>query len=54
MRWAGHVAHIGEKRSAYKVLVDKIKGKIPLARPRRRWEEYLNRSSGSGRGNGLD
>jgi hypothetical protein len=38
MRWAGHVAHIGEGRGAYRVLVGRHEGKRPLGRPRRRWE----------------
>jgi hypothetical protein len=37
MRWAGHVARIGEKRNLYKLLVGKPEGKRPLGRPRRRW-----------------
>ena len=37
MRWAGHVARIGEERGAYRVLVGKPEGKRPLGRPRRRW-----------------
>ena len=37
MRWAGHVARMGEKRGAYKVLVGKPEGKTPLGRPGRRW-----------------
>jgi len=37
MRWAGHVARIGERRSVYRVSVGKPEGKRPLARPRRRW-----------------
>jgi hypothetical protein len=37
MRWAGHVARMGEKRNAYRILVGKPGGKIPLGRPRRRW-----------------
>jgi hypothetical protein len=41
MRWAGHVARIGEKRSAYRVLGKKPKVKITLARPRRRWEDNI-------------
>jgi len=41
MRRAGHVARIGERRSAYRVLVDKPKGTITLARPRRRWEDNI-------------
>jgi hypothetical protein len=36
MRWAGHVAHMGEERKVYKVLVAKPKGKRPLRRPRHR------------------
>jgi hypothetical protein len=39
MRWAGHVARKGEERKVYKVLVGKPEGKIPLGRPRRRWED---------------
>jgi hypothetical protein len=37
MRWAGHVARTGEKRNAYRILVEKPEGKRPLGRPRRRW-----------------
>ena len=36
MRWAGHVACMGEERGVYKVLVWKPEGKRPLGRPRRR------------------
>jgi hypothetical protein len=39
--WAGHVAHIGEERKLYKVLVGKPEGKRPLGRPRRRWEDGI-------------
>jgi hypothetical protein len=39
MRWAGHVARIGEERKVYKVLVGKPEGKRPLERPGRRWED---------------
>jgi hypothetical protein len=35
MRWAGHVARMGEKRNAYRILVGKPEEKRPLARPRR-------------------
>jgi hypothetical protein len=38
MRWAGHVARMGEYRKVYKVLVGKPEGKRPPGRPRRRWE----------------
>ena len=37
MRWAGHVARMGERRGAYRVLVGRPEGKRPLERPRRRW-----------------
>jgi hypothetical protein len=37
MRWAGHVAHMGEERKVYKILVGKTEGNRPLGRPRRRW-----------------
>ena len=37
MRWAGHVARMGEERGAYRVLVGKLEGKRPLGRPRCRW-----------------
>jgi hypothetical protein len=37
MRWAGHVARMGEERGVYRVLVEKPEGKRPLWRPRRRW-----------------
>jgi len=36
MRWAGHVARIGEGRGVYRVLVGKTKGKRPVGRPRLR------------------
>jgi hypothetical protein len=39
MRWAGHVAFMGEKKNAYKVLVGKPEGKSPLGRTRRTWED---------------
>ena len=37
MRWAGHVARMGEGRGVHKVLVGKPEGKRPLGRPRHRW-----------------
>jgi hypothetical protein len=36
IRWAGHVARMGEGRNVYKVLMGKPEGKRPLGRPRRR------------------
>jgi len=41
MRWAGHVALVGEMRNSYKILVGKPVGKRPLGRPRRRWEDKI-------------
>ncbi|KAJ4427776.1 hypothetical protein ANN_25429 [Periplaneta americana] len=41
LRWAGHVARMGESRSAYRVLVGRPEGKRPLGRPRRRWEDNI-------------
>ena len=41
MRWAGHVARLGEERGVYRVLVGKPEGKIPLGRPRRRWVDNI-------------
>ena len=38
MRWAGHVARIGERRDVYRVLVGKPEGKRPFGRHRHRWE----------------
>jgi len=41
MRWAGHVASMGEDRGVHRVLVGKPEGKRPLGRPRRRWEDNI-------------
>ncbi|KAJ4433050.1 hypothetical protein ANN_15307 [Periplaneta americana] len=41
MRWAGHVARMGESRNAYRVLVGRSEGKSSLGRPRRRWEDNI-------------
>jgi hypothetical protein len=41
MGWTRHVARMGEKRNACKILVGKPEGKKPLGRPRRRWEVIL-------------
>jgi len=41
MRWAGHVAHMGQGRGVYRVLVGKPEGKRPLGRPRCRWEDNI-------------
>jgi hypothetical protein len=41
LRWAGHVARMGERRGAYRALVGKPKGRRPLGRPRRIWEDNI-------------
>jgi len=41
MKWAGHVARMGEKRGLYRVLVGKPEGKRPLGRPRHRWKDNI-------------
>ena len=41
MRWAGHVARMGEDRGVYRVLVGKPEGKRPLGRHRRRWADNI-------------
>ena len=41
IRWAGHVARMGEERVVYSVLVGKQEGKRPLGRPRRRWVDNI-------------
>jgi hypothetical protein len=41
MRWAGHVARVGEGRRVYRVLVGRPEGKRPLGRPRRRWKDNI-------------
>jgi hypothetical protein len=41
MRWAGHVARMGEKRTAYRILVGNPEGKRPLRKARRRWVDNI-------------
>jgi hypothetical protein len=41
MRWAGHVARMGEKRGAYTILMGRPEGRRPLGRHRRRWEDNI-------------
>ena len=41
MRWAGHVACMGEERGVYRVLLGEREGKRPLGRPRRRWVDNI-------------
>jgi hypothetical protein len=57
MRWAVHVARMGEERKVYKVLVGKLEGKRPLGRPRPKWEDGTKmdlREIGLGGGCGFD
>jgi hypothetical protein len=46
MKWAGHVARMGEKRNAYRLLVGNSEGKRPLGRPRRRWVDNITMDLG--------
>jgi hypothetical protein len=46
VRWAGHVARMGEGRNVYRVLVGNPEGKRPLGRPRRRWEDGIKMDLG--------
>jgi hypothetical protein len=41
LRWAGHVARMGERRGAYRALVGKPEERRPLGRPKRRWEDNI-------------
>ena len=57
MRWAGHVARMGERRGVYSVLVRKPEEKKPLGRPRRRWKDNIKmdlQEVGCGGVDGLD
>jgi hypothetical protein len=46
MRWAGHVARMGEKRNTYRLLVGKPEARIPLGRRRRRWVDNIKMDLG--------
>jgi hypothetical protein len=46
MRWAGHVARMGQERKVYKVLAGKPEGKRPLRRPRHRWKDEIRMAGG--------
>jgi transcription termination factor 2 len=57
MRWAGHVASMGEDRDVHRVLVGKHEGKIPLGRPKRRWKDNIKmdlQEVGRGRGDWME
>ena len=50
----GHVAHMGEGRGLYRVLVGKLEGKRPLGRPRHRWEDNIKMDLQEVRCGGMD
>jgi hypothetical protein len=55
MRWARHVARMGEERGAYRILVGRPERRRPLGRPRHRWEDNIKMElEGVGWGHGLD
>jgi hypothetical protein len=54
MIWAGHVARMGEKRNAYRILMRKPEGKRPLGRPRCRWLDNIKTDLGKMGWCGLD
>ena len=57
MRWAGHVARMGEGRGVHRVLVGQPEGKRPMGRPRRRWEDNIKmdlREMGGGCGDWME
>jgi hypothetical protein len=57
MRWAGHVARMGEDSGVHRVLVWRPEGKRPLGRPRRRWEDNIkmdNQEIGGGHGDWME
>jgi hypothetical protein len=41
MRWAGHVERVGARKNVHRILLRKCKGKIPLGRTKRRWEDDI-------------
>ena len=57
MRWAGHLARMGEDRGVHRVLVGKPEGKKPFGRPKRRWEDNIKmdlQKVGGGRGDWME
>ena len=43
LRWTDNVARMEDRRSAFKIITGKAAGKTPLGRPRRRWEDNINK-----------
>jgi hypothetical protein len=41
MKWAGHIAHMGKMRCAYRIFLGKLEGRSPLGRPRSRWKDNI-------------
>ena len=41
MNWSGHMARLGERRGAYKVLVRRLEGKRQLGSPSCRWKDDI-------------
>jgi hypothetical protein len=54
MRWAGHVARMGETRNAYRILVGKPEVMRPRGRPRRRWVDNIKMDLKEIRWDGMD
>jgi hypothetical protein len=54
MRWAGHVARMGEKKNAYRILVGKPEGKRPLGRQRPTWVDNIKMDLGGIGRDGVD
>jgi hypothetical protein len=54
MRWAGHVASIGERRGVYRIFVGKPEGQRPFRRPRCRWEDNIKMDLQEVRCGGMD
>jgi hypothetical protein len=54
MKWAGHVAQMGEKRNVYMILVGKPEGKRPLGIRRRRWVDNIKMDLREIRWGGMD
>ena len=57
MRWAGHVARMGEDRGVHRVLVENPEGKRSLGKPRRRWKDNIKmdlQEVGRGRGDWME
>jgi hypothetical protein len=53
--WIGHVASMGERRGAYRILMREREGRSPLGRPRRRWKDNIKMDLREvGWGNGLN